>query len=224
MTAQRTIGILGLGIFGSTLAETLANYGIEVIACDINQKNVDRISHSLTVGGVGDFTDLDYLKSLGFAQCDTIVISTGSSLESSVLGLVNAKELGVDRIICKVKNKSHRKVLTALGADLVLQPEKESAKRMATTLLRHSIDELIKLDSQTSIVEFHAPKRWLGKSLDSLDLRNRYDINIIGIRRGKQQSLITNFPFDYCLSEHETYVAVADNDKFEKADYLESIR
>lgn len=224
MAKNRVIGILGLGVFGSTLAEELADFGVEVIACDFNQKNVDRISESLTIGGVGDFTDLEYIRSLGFGQCDTVVISTGANLESSVLGVVNAKELDIPYIVCKVKNKSHRKVLTALGVNRIVQPEKESGVQMANSLLRNSIDEIIKLDDETSIVEFHAPKPWVGKTLDSLDLRKRYDINIIGVREKLGGTLRTSFSPESLIDANNTYVAVANNAKFEKADYLENIR
>lgn len=220
---KRIIGILGLGIFGSTLAKELARNGVEVIACDKDAANVNRLDSYLTIGGVGDFTDIEYMRQLGFEQCDVVVISTGTSLEAAVLGVINCKELGIKRIICKAKNKTNRKVLEALGVDRVILPEKDSGLHMANSLMRHSIEEIIKLDDSTSIVEFHVPKTWVNKSLIKLDLRNRYDINIIGIRQSLREPLNTNFSADYIIRESDILVAISDNDKFEQADYLQTI-
>lgn len=218
------VGILGLGIFGSTIAKELSRNGVDIIACDLEEKNVDRLEGFLTVGSVGDFTDLDYMRDLGFGQCDAIVISTGTNLEASVLGVINAKELGVNHIICKVKNKTNRKVLEALGVDTLVQPEKESGLQMARRLIHNSIEEVIKLDDDTSIVEFKAPERWVGKSLTSLNIRERYDINIIGIRKKRRDALTTTFPADYIMQADDIYVAIANTDKFEKADYLRELQ
>lgn len=221
---RRIVGVLGLGIFGSTIAKELARNGIEVIACDLDPKNVNRLDNYLTVASVGDFTDIDYLRQLGFDQCDVVVISTGTSLESSVLGVINCRELNIPRIICKAKNKTDRKALYALGVDRVILPEKEAGLHMAKILMRHTIEDIIKLDDKTSIVEFHVPISWVGKTLDELDLRNRYDMNIIGIRQSLRETLTTNFAADYIIKESDILVGISDNDKFEKADYLQSIR
>lgn len=221
---RRVVGILGLGIFGSTIAKELAENGIEVIACDKDPINVNRLDGYLTVGSVGDFTDIDYMRQLGFDQCDAVVISTATSLESSVLGVINCKELGIQRVICKAKNKTNRKVLYALGVDKVVLPEKDSGMYMAKTLMRNTIEEIVKLDEDTSIVEFHVPQAWVGKTLDDLDLRQRYDMNIIGIRQSLRDTLTTNFPADYIIQETDILVGISDNDKFERADYLQSIR
>lgn len=91
MKKNKVVGILGLGIFGSTLAKELSENGIDVIACDLDPKNVNRLEGYLTIGSIGDFTDLEYMRELGFGQCDSIVVSSGTSLESSVLGVINAK-------------------------------------------------------------------------------------------------------------------------------------
>ncbi|OYW71629.1 MAG: potassium transporter Trk [Aerococcus viridans] len=220
----KLVGILGLGIFGSTIAKELAENGVEIIACDLDQKNVDRLEGYLTVGSVGDFTDIDYMRELGFGQCDAIVVSTGTNLEASVLGVINAKELGIKHIICKVKNKTNRKVLEAFGVDVLVQPEKESGIQIARRMIHNTIEEVIKLDDETSLVEFRAPDQWIGKALTTLNTRQRYDINIIGIRKNRRDALTTTFPADYVIKPDDIYVAIANTDKFEKADYLREIR
>ncbi|MGO4936379.1 potassium channel family protein [Fundicoccus sp. Sow4_H7] len=224
MRKNNLVGILGLGIFGSTLAKELSLNGVDVIACDLDQKNVDRLEGYLAVGSVGDFTDLDYMRELGFGQCDAIVISTGTSLEASVLGVINAKELGIDTIICKVKNKTNSKVISALGVNILVQPEKEAGLNMAQRLIHNTIEDIINLDDVTSLVEFRAPEHWIGKPLTSLDLRKRYDINIIGIRKNRHEVLNTTFPAQYIIEKDDIYVAVANTEKFEQAEYLEYLK
>ena len=224
MGKMNLVGILGLGIFGSTIAKELSENGIEIIACDLDEKNVNRLDGYLTVGSVGDFTDIEYMRDLGFGQCDAIVISTGTNLEASVLGVINAKELGINHIICKVNNKTNRKVLEALGVNTIVQPEKESGIQIARRMIHYTIEEIINLDDETSLVEFRAPEEWVGRSLTSLNTRQRYDINIIGIRKRRREALTTTFPADYIIQADDIYVAIANTDKFEKADYLREIR
>lgn len=223
MKKNRLVGILGLGIFGSTLAKELSENGIDVIACDLDPKNINRLEGYLAVGSVGDFTDLEYMRELGFGQCDSIVISTGTSLEASVLGVINAKELGIETIICKVKNKINSKVITALGVDILVQPEKEAGLNMAQRLIHNAIDDIINLDNETSIVEFRVPQQWLGQSLSSLDLRGHYDINVIGIRKNRQEVLNTSFSANYIIEADDIFVAVANTEKFEQSGIIEHL-
>ncbi|XJS11725.1 potassium channel family protein [Aerococcaceae bacterium WGS1372] len=215
--------MLGLGIFGSTLAKELSENGVDVIACDLDPKNVDRLEGYLTIGSVGDFTDLDYMRELGFGECDSIVISTGTSLEASVLGIINAKELGIETIICKVKNKTNRKVISALGVDILVQPEKESGMNMAQRLIHNTIDDFINLDDETSIVEFRSPDLWVGQTLDALNLRKEYDINVIGIRKHRHEVLNTTFSADYIIEADDIFVAVANTEKLDQSGIIEHL-
>lgn len=91
-------------------------------------------------------------------------------------------------------------------------------------MIHNTIEEIINLDDKTSLVEFRPPEEWVGKSLTSLNTRQRYDINIIGIRKRRREALTTTFPADYIIQADDIYVAIANTDKFEKADYLREIR
>lgn len=220
---KRVIGVLGLGLFGSAIVKRLAKRGIEVIACDRLESHVSELEDQLTIGGVGDFTDPDFLKGLGVENCDVVVIGTGSDLGSSVLGVINCKELGVKRIICKAKNQRYGEALLALGVDRVALSEVESGYHVADVISRQAIEDVINLDDETAIVEFRAPEIWLGKDLDSLDLRNNYDLNIIGIRKKVKDSLFTQFGPSYRFERGDTLVAVANTEKFDQIDYLERL-
>ncbi|AMB99319.1 potassium transporter Trk [Aerococcus urinaehominis] len=223
MKKQRVVGILGLGLFGSALARGLSDHGVDVVGCDKNEDHVEDLEEYLTIGSVGNFTDLDFMRQAGFASCDVIVIGTGENLESSVLGVVNAQELGVKQIICKAKNQQSAKALTALGVSRVILPEEESGTHLANVLSRQSLEGLINLDDSTAVVEFKVPKEWLGKKLSDLDLRRRYDLNIIGIRKHPKQALDTQLDPNQQFEADDFVVAVANLQTFERVDYLERI-
>lgn len=220
---SKLIGILGLGIFGSTIAKTLSEFGSDVIAVDKYEENVNRIEPYIAKGVVGDFTDIELLRTIGLEDCDAVVIATGTYLEASVLGVLNCKKLGIKHIIAKAKNKNYREVLEEIGSTIVVQPEKDSGMRVAKNLLRTNIEDIVHLDDSTSVVEFYPPERWIGKSLIQLDLRRKYDINIIGMRRNKLGKLLVSFDPNEPIAEDFVLVGITESDKFEQVDYLNQL-
>ena len=220
---SKLIGILGLGIFGSTIAKTLSEFGSDVIAVDKYEENVNRIEPYIAKGVVGDFTDIELLRTIGLEDCDAVVIATGTYLEASVLGVLNCKKLGIKHIIAKAKNKNYREVLEEIGSTIVVQPEKESGVRVAKNLLRTNSEDIVRLDDSTSVVEFYPPERWIGKSLIQLDLRRKYDINIIGMRRNKLGKLLVSFDPNEPIAKDFVLVGITESDKFEQVDYLNQL-
>ena len=220
---SKLIGILGLGIFGSTIAKTLSEFGSDVIAVDKYEENVNRIEPYIAKGVVGDFTDIELLRTIGLEDCDAVVIATGTYLEASVRGVLNCKKLGIKHIIAKAKNKNYREVLEEIGSTIVVQPEKESGVRVAKNLLRTNIEDIVRLDDSTSVVEFYPPERWIGKSLIQLDLRRKYDINIIGMRRNKLGKLLVSFDPNEPIAKDFVLVGITESDKFEQVDYLNQL-
>jgi len=221
---NKTVGILGLGIFGSTIAKTLAEHDCDVIAIDKEEDNVNRLERFIPKGVVGDITDLSLLEAIGLEECDVVVIATGTALEASVLALMNCKKLGIKRIIAKAKNKTYREVLEEMGADTVILPEKETGMRVAKNIMRTNIEDIVSLDDETSIVEFFPPQRWIGKSLQDLDLRNRYDINIIGMREKRGAHLDVGISSDTIVQEHIMLVGITESDIFERHDFLNELK
>lgn len=220
---SKLVGILGLGIFGSTIAKTLSEFGSDVIAVDKYEENVNRIEPYIAKGVVGDFTDIELLRTIGLEDCDAVVIATGTYLEASVLGVLNCKKLGIKHIIAKAKNKNYREVLEEIGSTIVIQPEKESGMRVAKNLLRTNIEDIVRLDDSTSVVEFYPPERWIGKSLIQLDLRRKYDINIIGMRRSRTGKLLVSFDPNEPIAKDFVLVGITESDKFEQVDYLNQL-
>ncbi|TCD46016.1 TrkA family potassium uptake protein [Streptococcus sp. X16XC17] len=215
----QTIGILGLGVFGTSIAKTLCKYNSNIIAVDNHESQINQLEAILTRGVIGDITDKDLLRSAGIGACDTVVIATGNNLESSVLAVLHCKALGVPKVIAKAKSKTTREVLLKIGADKVISPERETGISLAKHLLHNDTTELIELDEHVTIVEFQPPAKWIGKNLAQLKLRQNYMLNIIGYRNKYTKELNIQLSPDYIFKEDELIMAVTDNntvDHFEE--------
>lgn len=217
--AKKVVGVLGLGIFGSTIAKQLGENGYDVIAVDMNIEDVERIEPFVVQAVQGDMRNMGLLQSIGFENCDVAIIGTGSNLESSVLAVMNCRKLGIDHIIAKAKNKTYKEILIEIGADEVIRPEKETGDKVARNLMRNHIMDLVELDDSNSLIELMPPKKWIGKTLSELDLRRKYELNVIGIRRDKLST--TDFSIDptMTLSTDMLLVAVGNTEKMEHLDY-----
>ena len=216
---KQTVGVLGLGIFGQTIAIELSKYGCDVIAIDGDEKNVNKVSDVVTSASIGDFTDMDLLRSVGLANCDIVVVGTGTNLESAVLAVMHAKRLGVKQIIAKARNLTFEEVLYEVGVDAVVAPERDSGLRLASKILRNHIDEVQRLDDETSIIEFETPARWIGKTLSELDVRRQYNLNLLGMREERGEKL-TPIGVNTPLESDVILVAMAASHAFERFDYL----
>ena len=206
-----TIGILGLGVFGTTIAKTLHKYDCHIIAVDNHEQQINQLESILTRGVVGDITDRSLLRAAGIQNCDAVVVATGNNLESSVLAVMHSKMLGVPKVIAKVKGTTAKEILLRIGADKVISPEKETGISLAKHLIHRNTTSVFELDGNVSIVEFRPPKKWFGKTLAELQLRQNYKMNIIGYRCGENQELNIQLTPDYVFNEDELITAVTDH-------------
>lgn len=212
--------VLGLGVFGSTVTKTLSQYGCEVLAIDKDPECVQRISEFATRAVIGDFTDKQFLIDLGIEGFDVGIVATGTHLEESLLGVLNLKELGVNMIIAKAKNKRFKAILEKIGADHVVRPEKEMGSRVARSILRKNIIDLIEIDENYSVVEMKVPQAWAGHTLSKLNLRKNYGINILGKRNMDTMKLDVSIDPDYEIHMNDHFLMIAETVKIEKLDYL----
>jgi len=187
---NRTFGVIGLGRFGYHVARTLAQGGAEVIACDVDEEKVREVSEYVSLAYVLDATDAKALKESGIADVDVAVVSAGENIEASILIVVQLKELGVKEVVAKAVNPLHGKVLEKLGVDRVVYPEKEMAIRVAHSLLVGEFIEEIPIGEKHSIFELKAFDFMLGKTLRELDVRKRFGVSVLAIKRG--ENLIVN--------------------------------
>lgn len=209
--ANRTIGILGLGIFGQSVLKTLQDQDVDIIAIDDHADVINQYESMITTGIVGDITELDLLDAVDIGNCDTVVIATGENLESSVLAVMHCKALGVEHVIAKVKNEVTKEVLEKIGADLVILPEVEAGMSLAKMILFQHRIEVFQLDEEVVVVEFTVPASWVGKSIRDLEIRDQYQLNIIGYRDGEDQPLRSQLGPDFVWPAEVHVMAVTDN-------------
>ncbi|MDR1784593.1 MAG: TrkA family potassium uptake protein [Endomicrobium sp.] len=186
---RRQFVVIGLGTFGYNVALELIKKNMQVLCIDNNYEIVNRISNFVTQALVVDATDENAMEDAGIADCDSAVISIGESIETSILATLIVKELGVKNIIVKSSSQWHSKVAARLGASSIVYPEFEMAKKLVDSIMTPNILEQIKLSKDYNLVEVVAPREVWGKTIRSSDIRNRYGINIIAIRK---QIPITN--------------------------------
>lgn len=178
-----SFAVIGLGRFGSAMAISLTELGQDVIGVDLDgdrvQKHADLIGSAVEL----DATDERSLKQAGVADVDTAVISIGESIEASLLAVMVLRDLGVPRIVAKAVTPLHGRILERLGVDRVIFPEREMAIRVAHSLVVPNVLDYIELSRDFSIVEVPAPPEFTGQTLKELQLRNRYGLTLIAIKR-----------------------------------------
>jgi trk system potassium uptake protein TrkA len=204
--AKKQYVVIGLGRFGSSVAKTLYSLGNDVLAIDSDEALIQEISDSVTHAAQLDATDENALRSLGIRNFDVAVITIGEHIQSSVMVTLLVKELGVKHIIAKAHNELHAKVLYKIGADRVVLPEKDMGVRVAHNLVSTSILDYIELSPDYSIVEILSSKEWYGKSLRELNMRAKFGINVMAIKR-----------------ESEVNIAPGANDTIEPEDIIVAI-
>ena len=175
--------VIGLGRFGGEMAVRLYDCGEEVLAVDTNESLIDKIADRVTRAAAADARDIDVLRKLGAGNFDSAVVAVGSDLAASALITMNLKTLGVPYIMCKAHDDTYREILEKLGADRVIIPEREMADKLSLGLTSTGVMEYIELSDEFGIVEMAPPEAWYGKTIRQLDLRNRYGLNVIAMRR-----------------------------------------
>ena len=182
MSINKTYAVLGLGRYGRAVAEELVNSGAEVLAVDIDQNNVNNAIETIPVCKCADVTEPEVIKRLGISNIDVVIVAMANNLEASVMAVTLCKEAGVPTVMVKCGNEMHQKILSRVGADKVIFPEKESGIRLAKNLLSSGFSEMIELSDEISMVEIDVKDEWVGKTLMELSLRQKYSINVVAIR------------------------------------------
>ncbi|MBE6069232.1 MAG: TrkA family potassium uptake protein [Clostridium lundense] len=212
--AKKQFVVIGLGRFGTSVAKTLYSLGNDVLAIDVDEETVQNISDSVTHSVQADATDENTLRSLGIRNFDVAVVTIGSDLQSSVMVTLLLKELGVDLIIAKANSEIHAKVLYKIGADRVVLPERDMGVRVAHNLVSSNILDYIELSPDYSIAEIANPKSWQGKTLQELNLRANFGINIVAVK--KDNDINVSPMADDKLEAGDVIVAIGCADELNK--------
>jgi trk system potassium uptake protein TrkA len=180
---KKEFAVIGLGRFGGSVCRTLSEQGMEVLAIDINEDRVNEYASIASHAVVADSTDEAVLKSLGIRNFDHVIVAIGDNIQASILTTLILKELGVEKITVKATNDYHEKVLKKIGADQIVHPERDMGERIAHNIISNNVLDYLELSDRHSIVEIVANDRLHGHSLLELDIRAKYGINIVAIKR-----------------------------------------
>ena len=180
-----TVLIIGVGQFGSHIAKRMEELKCEVMVVDISEERINEILPHVTNARIGDSTNEEFLRSLGVRDYDVCIVALGGLFQSSLETTSLLKELGAKKVISRATNDVQMKFLLRNGADEVVYPEKQMALRIATRYASDSILDFIHLDNNYSIYEMKVPKDWFGKTLSQIDIRKKYKVNVLTIKRGK---------------------------------------
>jgi len=175
--------VIGLGDFGRAAAIGLARSGAEVIAVDRNMDRLNLVKDEVTFAVRMDATHADALAAQGIGEADVLVAAIGQNFEALVLVVVLARRMGIKRIVARAVSEDHRRVLEAVGADEVFNPEEEGARNMVQRLTISGIRNYFELADGFSLVELEAPAGTVGRTLRELDLRQRFRVNLVAIKR-----------------------------------------
>lgn len=209
--------VIGLGRFGGSIVRELIEQDADVMAIDKDSERVDEFSSIATQAVVADTTDETVLKSLGIRNFEHVIVAIGENIQASILTTLMLKEIGVKKITVKAQNDYHAKVLDKIGADKVVHPERDMGIRIAHNILSNNVLDYLELSDEHSIMEIKANQKLAGYTLIGLDIRARYGINIVAIKRGGD--IIVSPQADMEIEQEDILIIIgsdADINRFEK--------
>jgi len=216
--SKRQFIVIGLGRFGTSVAETLYSLGNDVLAVDYDEDVVQNISDTVTHAVQVDANDENSLRALGIRNFDCAVISIGSNIQASILATLLVKELGVKYVIAKATTALHAKVLYKIGADRVVFPERDMGVRVAHNLVSSNILDYIELSPDYSIAEVVSPEEWHNKTLGELNIRAQYGLNVMAIKRGNDIDVAPSA--DNIIEPGDIIVAIGNIEELNKLENL----
>jgi trk system potassium uptake protein TrkA len=173
--------VVGLGNFGSTVAETLHSAGHDVAALDRDPERVDDMASKVSRAALGDGTEVRTLRQLGAEDANAAVISTGDDLTASALTALVMRDLGIEEIYVKVVSHEHARLIEKIGVTETIFPERESGIRLGKRIASRALLNYVQLGPGFSVQEMAVPPSWVGKSLRELEPRRRHGISVVAV-------------------------------------------
>ncbi len=207
---HKTIAVIGLGQFGGTVAKMLASMEHEVLGVDIDPEVVQKISPFITHAIVADTTDEEAIKELALSQFDMVIVAIGGNLQANLMTAMLLKELNAPKIVAKAENNIQGKMLHKIGVDQVIYPEYDMALRLVQFLTRDHVMDYLQLSKNISLIEIkRCQHSWWGLYLKDSNLREKYNLNAVGIRRGEDLEVPPN-PITI-LGEDDKLLVIGNN-------------
>lgn len=215
---MKSILLIGLGRFGKHIALNLNRLGHQVMAVDHREERVEEVLPYVTNAQIGDSTNADFLESLGIRNYDVCMVTIGNDFQSSLETTSLLKELGARLVVSRAERDVQEKFLLRNGADEVLYPEKQLARWTAIRYSSNHILDYVELDGDHAIFEVSVPKSWIGMSIGDIDIRKKYNINILAVKKdGKMDMAITP---DTVLSDDKTMLVLGEYKALQKCFHI----
>ena len=211
---MKNILLIGLGRFGKHIAMQLNEMGHEIMAVDINEERVNKILPFVTNAQIGDSTDASFLESLGIGNFDICFVTIGGSFQNSLETTSLLKELGARLVISRAERDVQEKFLLRNGADRVVYPEKQVAKWASIRYADDHILDYMEVDASHAIFEVEVPDEWIGRSVGELDIRRKYNINILAVKREREVGVAISV--DTVLEADSTLLVLGDYKAIQK--------
>lgn len=211
---MKSILLIGLGRFGKHIAMNLGQLGCQVLAVDYVEERVNEVLPYVTSAQIGDSTNEEFLRSLGVGNFDTCIVAVGNDFQSSLETASLLKELGAKQVVARAARDVQEKFLLRNGADEVVYPEKQLAKWTAIRCSADHILDYMELDEEHAMFEVTVPEEWAGRTIGQIDIRRRFHINIMGVKKGGKLEL-TLSP-DTLLGAGETMLVLGKNKDLQK--------
>ena len=215
---MKSILLIGIGRFGKHIAMDLHKLNHQVMVVDDNEDRINELLPYVTNAQIGDSTNRDFLESLGVNNFDVCFVAIGKDFQSSLETTCTLKELGAKLVVSRAASDVHAKFLLRNGADEVIYPEKQIAKWASIRYSSDHILDYIELDESHAIFEVSVPKAWLGMSILQLDVRRKYNINIMGIKQGGRMNVSVS-P-DTLLTEDVTLLVLGEYKALQKCFHI----
>ena len=203
---SQRFAVIGLGNFGFYVAKSLFEDGNEVVAIDLDRDRVQAIDPFCSEAVVMDATDKERLKSLGLEVMDSVIVSTGAKISTSILICLYLQEIGVKNILAKALDEDHGKILKKVGATEIIHPEKDMAIRVARGLSTPNILDFIPLEEDYSLVQVGPPRALIGKTLKELNLRAKYNVHVIAIKELVPENFTLVPPADFVIKDSDILI------------------
>ena len=206
---MKSVLVIGLGRFGRHLAQKMQELGNEVMIVDRNAELVNELASKFTDAHIGDCTSESVIKSLGVKDMDLCFVSIGEDFQSSLVITSLLKRAGAKCVVAKANQDIQADLLTQIGADEVVYPERDLAAKLAVRYNADNILDYIQLTDDYSICEIPVPKAWVGNTIISVDVRRKHKINIVGIKYGTDLRPMPSA--DYVFAEEDNLVIIGKN-------------
>lgn len=211
---KKSYVVFGLGSFGYSVAETLGDSGYEVMVVDKGSDPIQSISSKVTYAVKADVTDTGTLESLDISQFDVAIVAFTQDMNASIMATLYAKECRIPKVVAKAVTALHATILRKVGADEVVFPERDMGVRVAQNLIAGGMVDFLELSDEYRLTELRVPARWAGHSLHSLDVRRRYNLNVIAVKDGDEVSM--NIDPQQKLESHQFLVVMGDNKSLDR--------